>query len=281
MERVKRALSLYANYFVFRRTPILVYSVERSGSVALLHTLQSQGLFALGAHYLSPEKLAQHRSGSAVWASKHIVGKRKPAKIITMVRRPIDNMLSTFAREHYGQQGSVDTEAAGLASPAELSQDFCQSYLQSDRYLHPLQWFETEFQSALGIDVYQHPFDQEGRFSCFREGPFEVLMLGTELENSQKSKRVADFLGIPQLEISNPALASQTSASNKQSRLPPGKPGSQTAYAEQYKLLKQHVEIPKEYLENIVDSRFVQHFFSEQEREAIRLKYGGGMTRKQ
>jgi len=280
MERVKRAVSLYMNYFFFRRMPILVYSVERSGSVSLLHSLQSQGLFALGAHYLSLEKLAQHRSGSAIWASKHIIRKQKPAKIITMVRSPIENMLSTFAREYYGQQTAEQAKVECPSSPDKLSEEFYQTYLRSDKYWHPLQWFETEFQVALGIDVYQHAFDKHRRFARFREKSFEVLILGTELEDSQKSRLVADFVGVSQLEISNAAKASQTSASNKQHQLPPGKPGSQTAYAKQYQQLKQHVEIPETYLDSIVDSRYARHFFSEEEREAIRLKYRNGTTRR-
>ena len=117
MERVKRALTLYINYFLFRRTPTLVYSVERSGSVALLHSLQTHGVFAIGAHYLSPDKLTQHYSGAASWASKYIINKKKPVKVITMVRSPIDNMLSTFAREYYGQQAFKQVTNASQSTP--------------------------------------------------------------------------------------------------------------------------------------------------------------------
>jgi len=281
MERVKRALALYISYFLFRRTPTLVYSVERSGSVALLHSLKSHGVFAFGAHYLSPEKLAQqqHHSGTAGWASKYIISKRKPAKVISLVRTPIESMLSTFAREYYGEQASQPEAAASQSTSDELSEEFCRTYLQSDQYLHPLRWFETEFQPTLGIDVYQHAFDKQQRFARFHEKSYDVLLLGTELADQQKSQLVAEFVGIPQLEISSASLAAQTSASRKQHRLPPGRPGEQSDYAQQYKRLKQHVVIPENYLDAIVDSRYTQHFFSEEGREAIRLKYGGGDRR--
>lgn len=282
MERVKRALSLYVNYFLLRRTPTLVYSVERSGSVSLLHSLQSRGVFAIGAHYLSPESLSQkHYSGSAGWACKHIISKHKPAKVISMVRSPIENMLSTFAREHYGQQSSEHGGTASRLTTDELSDEFFRTYLQSGDYLHPLQWFETEFQRALGIDVYQHPFDQQRRFAQFRDQGYDTLILGTELKDEHKSKLVADFVGIPQLPISNAAVAAQTSASRKRHQLPPGRPGNQTHYAEEYQRLKQHVVIPEKYLVRILDSRYMRHFFSEQEREAIRSKYMGKVGRGQ
>ena len=274
MERVKRGLALYINYFLLRRDPILVYSVERSGSVALLHSLQSHGQFAIGAHYLSPEKLSlQGHSGSAYWASKHIVGKRKPAKIISMVRSPIDNMLSTFARDYYGQRTSQQGPNSSAFTAEELSQEFCQHYLASDQFRHVLDWFEEEFQQALRIDVYQHRFDQEARFSRFQEQQCEVLILGTELEQEKKAQIVADFVGLPHFEISDATIAAQTSASNRQSQLPPGKPGGQAAYAKKYQALLKHVTIPSEYLEVILDSRYVKHFFSQPQRESIRSKY--------
>jgi hypothetical protein len=274
MERVKRALALYINYFLLRRNPIFVYSVERSGSVALLHSLQAHGLFAIGAHYLSPEKLSQQgQSGSARWASKHVLSKGKSAQVISMVRSPIENMLSTFAREYYGERNAEQASAGSSQTADELSQEFCQSFLASNKYRHVLDWFEDEFQQALGIDIYQHQFDQQRRFSRFREQCYDVLILGTELEDGDKAEIVADFVGLPQLAISNTALAAQTSASRRQSKLPPGKPGGQAAYAQKYQTLLQHVTIPDQYLDDILESRYVKHFFSEQQRETIRSKY--------
>ncbi len=276
MERIRRALGIYTNFFLRRRVPTLVYSMERSGSVPLLHSLQSQGVFVIGAHYLDPKKLAkQPHSGSAGWASRHIVSKQAHAKVISLVRSPIDNMLSTFAREDFGQQTSAQEDVVEQADPDQLSQQFVQDYLQTDRYLQPLRWFELEFQAALGVDVYRHPFDQQRGFVRFCAEPYEVLIMKTELPDDQKAKLVADFVGIPQLKISDPSLASETSASNKRRRLPPGKPGDQTDYADKYQTLKQHVAIPREYLNAIVDSQYVRHFFTVGERETLRTKYGG------
>lgn len=275
MERVKRALALHINYFVRRRTPTLVYSMERSGSVTLLHSLRSHGLFVIGAHHLDPQKLAQQpHSGSAGWASKHIISKRAPAKVISLVRSPIENMLSTFARDQFGRQTFEQAEVAEQPTPDQLSKEFCAAYLRADRHLQLLSWFETEFQAALGIDVYRQNFDKQDGFVRFREEPYDVLIMRTELPDSQKGKLVADFVGIRELKISNAALASETSASNKRRRLPPGKPGDQTDYAAKYEALKQHLVIPREYLDAIVDSRYVQHFFTVEQREAMRKRYG-------
>ncbi|MCH8840269.1 MAG: hypothetical protein IH831_06255, partial [Planctomycetes bacterium] len=154
--------------------------MERSGSVALLSSLKAHGVFVIGAHYLDPKKLAtRRRSGSARWASKHIISRRKPAKVISLVRHPIENMLSTFARTDYGEQ---EVHQEGVASqieqvsPEQLSGEFCRAYLDADRHLRPLGWFGNEFQAALGINVYDHSFDKQNGFARFREEPYDVLI---------------------------------------------------------------------------------------------------------
>lgn len=272
MRKVKRALGLNFNYFLRRRTPTLVYSMERTGSVAMLNSLKTHGLFAIGSHYLDPEKLGTRRfSGSARWACRHIIRKRKPAKVITLVRSPIENMLSTFARIDYGEQQTPSSgieDQAEPISPEQLSDDFRRSYLETNRYLLPLGWFKNEYYPSLGIDVYKHFFDREKGFGRIREQPYDALILRTEMPDEQKAEIVADFLEIPAFEMTRPAAASENRGS-----LPSGKPGDKTYYAAKYKALKQSIVIPKTYLESIVDSPHVKHFFTQQEREAMRAKY--------
>lgn len=275
LKKIKRVLDLYLNYYLLRRTPIFVYSMERSGSVALLNALKSHGVFVIGAHYLDPRKTTTQRySGSARWAAKHIISKRRPAKIISLVRHPIDNMLSTFARIDYGGQfiqQENDLPDKMQLNPDQVSREFCEAYLHTNRYLQPLQWFTSEFQAALGINVYDYPFDKQQGFAEFRAGPYDVLLLRTELSDEEKGRLVADFVGVAEIEMTNPTVASSV-----RRRLPPGKPGNQTEYAAKYKVLKEGVVIPQPYLDTIVDSPFVQHFFTQQERTKMREKYRGG-----
>jgi len=278
MWKVKRALELNINYYLRRRSVILVYSMERSGSIALTNSLQARGEFVIGSHYLDPGKIStQHYSGSARWACGHVISKRKPAKVISLVRHPVENMLSVFARTDYGRPHDRhmrgETQQA-QETPAQLSDKFCQAYLAADRHLRPLGWFANEFRPALGINIYDRPFDTGGGYIQFREGPYDVLIMRTELPNEQKAKIVSDFVGVEAIEMLSPA----TNFNNRH-HLPPGKPGDQTDYAEMYKTLKRCVVIPPAYLDAIVDSPYVRHFFTQTERDAIRQRYRGAPTR--
>ena len=274
MRKVKRAVELNINYFLLRRMPTIVFSMERTGSVAMLSSLKSHGAFVIGSHYLDPKNLGTGRlSGSALWACRHIIQKRKPAKVITLVRNPLENMLSTFARSDYGKHETQESEAASQAappSPDQLSDDFCRTYLETDRYLGPLGWFTNEFQAALGINVYEHPFDKENGYCRIRQEPYDALILRTEIPDEQKAKLAAEFVGLRSLEMTRPAAASEN-----RGRLPSGKPGEKTHYAAKYKALKQKIVIPQAYLDAIVDSPHVKHFFAQDEREKMRAKYCG------
>lgn len=274
MRKTKRALELNFNYFLRRRTPVLIYSMERTGSVVMFSSLNSHGVFVIGSHYLDPTRITAPRlSGSALWAWKHLITKRRPAKVISLVRSPLENMLSTFARSDYGErearQSGVASQAAPL-SPDQLSDDFRRTYLETDRYLKPLGWFTTEFQPTLGINVYEHPFDSQNGYCRIRQEPYDVLILRTEMPDDQKAKLVAEFVGLPSLEMTRPGAASE-----KRGRLPSGKPGDKTYYAAKYKALKQNLVIPQAYLDAIVDSPHVKHFFTQEERDEMRAKYHG------
>jgi len=274
MRTIKRALELNINYFLLRRMPTLVYSMERTGLTAMFSSLKSHRVFVIGSHVLDPKKLAtQPFSGSARWASERVIGKGKPAKVIALVRRPLENMLSTFARSDYGDRDALQSGAEGqaeLLNPEQLSDNFCRTYLETDRYLEPLGWFTYEFQSALGINVYEHSFDKQNGYCRIRQEPYDVLILRTEMPDEQKAELVAELVGLTSLEMARPAAASEN-----RGRLPAGKPGDKTHYAAKYKALKQNIVVPQTYLDAIVDSPHVEHFFTQEERDEMRAKYGG------
>ena len=165
MRKIKRALELNINYFLRRRTPVIVYSMQRTGTVAIFRSLTSHGEFALATHCLDQAKINTGcLSGSAKWACKHIITPRKKAKIISLVRNPIDNMMSVFARTQLASNTSGpnlgENDLSSLLSE-DLVQRFIAEYFQSDRYLHQLEWFDSEFKAALGIDAYDYPFDKQ------------------------------------------------------------------------------------------------------------------------
>lgn len=267
MKNVRRYVELWVKHSLLGQTPTLVYSMERSGSVALYRSLSEQTHFAVCTHYLDPAKLEfEPQSGSAQWAYKNVVAKQRPVKVISLVRHPVENMLSIFARARFA--GGTDESRPEADSSEELSRLFVTEYLEQGRHRRQLDWFHDEFEPTLGVDVYQHPFDAEQGLVQFQEGCLDVLILRTEMPDEEKSRHVAAFLGLPHF-----SMLKANSYLSKGKDSTPGMPASQTNYGAAYQQLKEHASIPPHFLTEIVDSRYVQHFFSERQREALRQRY--------
>lgn len=181
--------------------PAIVYSKERTGSVAVFHSLRAAGVPVIATHYLDRAKIAEGKlAGSARWASRHVVSRGRIAKFITLVRNTIDNMLSTFARQEFvdKRRGAGKSLADSLTvDHAEPAERFLHEYLGQEQYLRELGWFDSELKVALGIDVFNYPFNRTKGIGRIAAGPFELLLLRTEMSDENKAAAIAEFLGVP------------------------------------------------------------------------------------
>jgi len=253
---IARYLSLSARLYLKGEAPVIVYSKERTGSVALYNSLVAAGVPAIATHYLDPAKIGEGKlSGSAQWASKHVVQPRRRAKFITLVRNPVDNLLSTFARSEFvdkPRSRGLSPEAALDVTPSELDTRF-RRYLDDGEPLRELDWFDSEFRVALRIDVFAHPFDATLGFDRIASGPFDVLILRTELNDRDKAAAVARFLELPQFAMAHgPVTVSNA----------PGVAGEQADYREQYRDLKRRAVIPRPHWDAIAGSKVASHFIA-------------------
>ena len=84
-------------------------------------------------------------------------------------------------------------------------------------------------------------------------GPFDVLILRTELSDRDKAAAVARFLELPQFAMARgPATVSDA----------PGVAGEQADYREQYRELKRRAVIPWPHWDAIAGSKVARHFIA-------------------
>lgn len=254
--KLQRYLELNFDLFVRHRIPTIVYSMGRSGSTGLFNSLQARGEFVIFAHSLRPEILRQYLLPSAPkWASRHIIAPGRTARIISLVRNPVECMVSAFGSKLSARCDPVHGYAG--VSVEDLSRQFTTRYFDRQRHLEKLHWFDTEFRPTLGIDVYQHPFDKEAGYSRFRAGPYDVLILRTGLPDARKAALVSDFLGVAGLQIGRARVREQQ------------------PIGELYRIFKEGVTIPVGYLVDIVNSKYARHFFTQDELDRTRQRYAG------
>ena len=245
--------------------PAIVYSKERTGSVAAFHSLKAAGIPVIATHYLDRAKIVEGKlAGSARWAARHVVSRGRRAKFITLVRNPIDNMLSTFARQEFVE----NRRAAGrsladlsIVDHAELAERFLQDYLGRGKYLRELSWFDSELRVALGIDVFDYPFDKTRGIGRIDAGPFELLLLRTEMPDETKAAAIAEFLGVPSFAMCERQNAVEGA---------PGLAGDKSAYRAHYSEFKRRVTLPPRHWDAIANSKLASHFLTDGELKASR-----------
>ncbi len=250
-------------------SPVVVYSMTKSGSMAVYRALQQRGdILALKAHALHPAAWRGRRSDpiytpgvrAQLFDLTHsnrmvrfeIIDQSRPCRFIALVRDPIATNVSGF---HYNlpsfAQDPRAFEKADEMPAARLAQLFL------ERYPHhlTLEWFDLEPKRILGIDVYASPFSWQQGWSTYRQGPNELLVLRSELPDEAKAQVIAEFLGLSSVRIGRVNTANEH-----------GRGGWTNA-------LKRELALHRTYINSMVDSQYSQHFWSPTERAAMRDKW--------
>lgn len=249
--------------------PVVVYSMPKTASAAVYAALRrTRGILALKSHTLRPEHWRARRLDAAwnpgwtgVWRDhwhsdelvhRMIIGQRRPCRFIALVRDPVATNTSAFAyfpRNWFGD----------LSTPPDLTRMTPESVEAAffDRYPHHVttDWFDLEPAVTLGIDVYATPFDHARGWATYRNGPFELLVLRTELPDTLKSERINAFLGTTSVRVARENTSDQH--------------GTRRVSDELRARLAHHPA----YINGLIDHKFTAHFWSPAEREAMRSRW--------
>lgn len=252
--------------------PVVVYSMTKSGSMAVYRALHKRSdVLALKGHSLDPAAWTGSRNES-IWKPGvraqmfdlthsnrmvrfEIIDKKRPCRFIALVRDPIATNVSGF---HYNLPSFAANaraqQHAASVSPAVMAQQFL------ERYPHHLttEWFDLEPKRILDIDVYATPFAHERGWSVFRRGPNEMLVLRAELADDEKARVICEFLGVPEVRIARVNTAAERGRSDWTDAL------------------KRELAVHPQYIDEMLDSKYAQHFWTPSERASMRHKWCGG-----
>jgi hypothetical protein len=226
------------------------------GSTSLSHSLDQHGVWPVHqVHRLDPshlEEIKKHRAERGLentfpavhkrglQVHREIVKPQRSAKFISLVRNPVDRNVSAFFYNFVDVEEQYEDR-----SPSELIAPFLEEYSHDV----PLTWFQREPEVTLGIDVYDTPFSHNLGYVELQNGPFQLLVLRTELPDAQKARVVKRFLGLSEFQIRR-----RNTGQNKE-------------YAETYGSFKQRIRLPESYLDRMLQSQYAQHFYSTEEIE--------------
>lgn len=241
--------------------PVIVYQMGKVGSSSISRSLRKQLAGPVfHVHRMNADNIRnfydihkrkdRHPPDETVGLllNRHLTNK-KPAKIISLVREPIERNISAFFQNHEWFVGKrLDQDPNDIDT---LSNIFFTAYDHSV----PLTWFDIEMKPVVGIDVYRYPFPFEKGYMIIKHPPYELLIIKLEVEDSIKEEAVKKFLKLDDFRLSSHNV------------------GDDKEYALIYNEFKTRINIPDDYLERMCNARFTRHFYSAEEITAIREKW--------
>jgi hypothetical protein len=243
--------------------PIVVFCMSKTASSAVvravrgavaqpvfkIHLLVPEHLAAAEAHYRRTDRSARPRHVfHAAHLVRHLPTPEHPWLVVTIVRDPVARAASDFF-----QSGR---RLGRLADPATTTAAF-ERFAAADGITRTLEWFERELEPSLGIDVYAHPFDPTLGYGVIESPSVRMLVLRQESLDVAPAA-LGRFLGL--------AHDVPLDAENV---------GADKEYAALYASVLEQAVLPAATLERTYDSRFVRHFYSAEEREALRRRWSG------
>jgi hypothetical protein len=251
-----------------RVPPVLVYQMAKVGSSTIMWALRNvEGLNVFQVHLLNPYNIRRWRAGlrrlglerfrtvmdiNGGILYKGLIEPGLKAKVITLVREPIGRNCS-FYFHNLDVLWATD-DAHENVEMSRLAGEF------RDKFDHHgcLRWFDSEFKSVLGVDIYEHEFPRDAGHLRIKTERYDILIMRSDLTDSSKAKCIEELLGIEGLSLT------------------PKNVGSEKPYAAAYRNFLDAVELPEAYVNDMLDSKYTRHFFGPEEIASLRAGWLGG-----
>lgn len=269
-------LKMLPQGYGYRQQPVVVHQMGKVASTAIyesLKELNSNDYIFYHTHYLSDQGLQDSEQfyrenycrikavHTALAHSFHLrrflkSRKSKRIKVITLVRDPIaKNVSSFFQNLRYWFNISISPKKFS-ENPEDTLNKLGDLFINEfPRHDVPLLWLDTELKPVFGIDVFEYPFKLEQGYQIYQGDRADVLLLKLECLNEIVTESMEAFLSV------------------KEFQLKPENIGADKDYAHIYRSFKQQIKLPEAYLDHMYGSKYVQHFYSQQEIDAFRAKW--------
>jgi hypothetical protein len=232
-------------------------------SSSIYHSLQqvSHACYPFHVHVLSPEKIRARYEANTNHLLKPnrknirskdlyelIIQPRLPAKIITLVRDPFARNVSAF----FENSNLVRQQLKAKSPSVDM---LIECFFEETNHTQAEHWFKNEFNRALELNVYSHPYSQETGWARFQSKPYDILILDTALHDSEKAKQIREFLELSDFRLTQHNMTSDGSRN------------------ELYKRFKSTIRFPKLLANEILNTDYSKHFFSEAMQNQMRDRW--------
>jgi len=255
---------------------VIVYTIGKVGSTTIFKSLKRlENISAYHVHCLTKDGIdlaekvyrdsfhRRRKVASHILESRYLrkqldkgLGGKKRWKVITLVRDPIARSISSFFINlgltlDYNYQDKVKfTKVEDIVE--ELIELFLESY---DGHEKPLTWFDRELKPVFGIDVFSSEFPKSKGYEIYKTKDVDLLLIRLENLNECGCDAIKKFLNITEFNLIESNVASKKD------------------YQDVYSKFLCSLALPSFYIDKIYMSKYVRHFYSEEEIEKFKAKW--------
>jgi hypothetical protein len=170
-------------------------------------------------------------------------------KVVSIFRNPVERNISAFFDAFTLHMGVAPALYKGDLKTIE------KAFHKKLQHNYAIDWYDTHFKEALGLDVYQYPFDTKKKYTILANDTAEVLLMDSQLIDSKKEELIQDFCEVASFKLRNVNVTSQAT------------------YAKLYADFKEYIRFRESYLNHQLDSKYTTHFFTQAARQALKAKW--------
>jgi hypothetical protein len=240
---------------ILLRKPVLLnYQMGKVGSSSLAEFCRREGIAEWHTHRFFDTPIHSFNNKNKylkaidLWIYKILRLSASEVLVISGVRSPIERNISMYFHSSPlpGQLRGVE-EAEALS---RLTADFETSFPFSSC----ANWFDDELNKLLGVDVYSMPFDSQRGFSVYRVGGVKLMIYDISALTFIQDE-IGMFLGSSAYKVIN-----RNESSSKE-------------YNDLYKMFVVRYSPKEDKVNGVLSSRYVDHFFSLDDRNSMRDKW--------
>ncbi|MCP4970711.1 MAG: sulfotransferase family 2 domain-containing protein [Arcobacter sp.] len=171
--------------------------------------------------------------------------------IITITREPISRAISTFFQNTEFYKNLIEDKQ--LIIDENRAEDLLKSQLSSNICLEAEEWYNTEIKGNFGINIFENKFDTTKKYVIVNNDRYKCLLLRMEDLNDVFPEAIKIFLN------RNDSIILENSNI-----------GESKFYANSYNNIKNRIKLPKNTMNQVVNSLFFKHFYKDFENKVRR-----------
>lgn len=263
-----------------KRPVLFLHQMGKVGSSTIYRSLQKMesgsDFYLARSHFLSANGIAffeqLEENGYGGWphypeavkgmlARDYVLGqsvrngdfRRRGCRVVTLVRDPVAVNVAGFFQNNDWWPG--DLRERCRKNEADCTQALFGQFMENYPHQVPLTWFDEEIKNVFEIDVFATPFAHERGYTVYKNDWVKLLVLKLEKLDDCATDAFAEFLGTADFH-----LIRDNQARDKW-------------YAPVYRRFKETAVFPETYFQQMYDSTYARHFYTDAEIDDFKLKW--------